>query len=187
MRGDHAAAKELSLKAQDERAAAEKLNNKAAEEIFRLRNSNNDIWKVDMHGLHASEAVAILERHLHMMEFQPPGTSVASSDELAEFEAAYSESTTVEFATDKVVLRQPKQAILHVITGNLLILFALLLQRVDGSISFNSLFSLYTLQVLAITAKDRLHYLLQLGVSSLKMGNYWCNTAICTMKYYSQD
>ena len=31
--------------------AAEKLNNKAAEEIFRLRNSNNDIWKIDMHGL----------------------------------------------------------------------------------------------------------------------------------------
>jgi len=64
LRGDHAAAKELSLRAQEERAAAEKLNNKAAEEIFRLRNSNNDIWKIDMHGLHASEAVAVLERHL---------------------------------------------------------------------------------------------------------------------------
>ncbi|KAL6843560.1 hypothetical protein ACP4OV_026622 [Aristida adscensionis] len=60
LRGDHAAAKELSLRAQEERAAAEKLNNKAAEEIFRLRNSNNDIWKIDMHGLHASEAIAVL-------------------------------------------------------------------------------------------------------------------------------
>lgn len=120
LRGDHATAKELSLKAQEERAAAEKLNNKAAEEIFRLRNSNNDIWKMDMHGLHASEAVAILERHLHMIEFQPLGTSVASSDALAKFEAACSESTTdsnIEFANDKVVLRRPKQAILHVITG----------------------------------------------------------------------
>uniref|UniRef100_A0A0A9F369 Smr domain-containing protein n=1 Tax=Arundo donax TaxID=35708 RepID=A0A0A9F369_ARUDO len=120
LRGDHAAAKGLSLRAQEERAAAEKLNNKAAEEIFRHRNSNNDIWKIDMHGLHASEAVAVLERHLHMIEFQPPGTSAASTDELAEFEAAYSESTTgsnVEFATEKVVLRRPNQAILHVITG----------------------------------------------------------------------
>ncbi|GJN27541.1 hypothetical protein PR202_gb15571 [Eleusine coracana subsp. coracana] len=116
LRGDHAAAKELSLKAQEERAAAEKLNNRAAEEIFRLRNSNNDIWKIDMHGLHASEAVAILERHLLMIEFQPPGTNI----ELAKCEAVYTESTTdsnIEFATDKVVLLRHKQAILHVITG----------------------------------------------------------------------
>ncbi|GJN02851.1 hypothetical protein PR202_ga20239 [Eleusine coracana subsp. coracana] len=115
LRGDHAAAKELSLKAQEERATAEKLNNRAAEEIFRLRNSNNDIWKIDMHGLHASEAVAILERHLLMIEFQPPGTNI----ELAKCEAAHTESTTdsnIEFR-DKVVLLRPKQAILHVITG----------------------------------------------------------------------
>ncbi|KAL6650756.1 hypothetical protein ACP70R_009681 [Stipagrostis hirtigluma subsp. patula] len=120
LRGDHASAKELSLRAQEERAAAEKLNNKAAEEIFRLRNSNNDMWKIDMHGLHASEAVAVLERHLHMIEFQPPGNSAASADELARLESAYSESiagSNIEFAADKVVLRRPKQAILHVITG----------------------------------------------------------------------
>ncbi|KAJ1271134.1 hypothetical protein BS78_06G105700 [Paspalum vaginatum] len=121
-RGDHAAAKELSLKAQEERAAAEKLNNKAAEEIFRLRNSNNDIWKIDMHGLHASEAVSVLERHLHMIEFQRPGNNSASTEDLAKLEGAYSESATgsnsnVELATEKVVLRRPKQAILHVITG----------------------------------------------------------------------
>ncbi|KAK8448864.1 hypothetical protein SEVIR_7G116200v4 [Setaria viridis] len=120
LRGDHVAAKELSLRAQEERAAAEKLNNKAAEEIFRLRNSNNDIWKIDMHGLHASEAVAVLERHLYMIEFQQPGNNSASTEDLAKLEAAYTESTSgsnVELAAEKVVLRRPKQAILHVITG----------------------------------------------------------------------
>lgn len=116
LRGDHAAAKELSLRAQEERAAAEKLNNKAAEEIFRLRNSNNDIWKIDMHGLHASEAEAVLERHLHMMEFQPPGKSAASTDELAKSEASIAGSN-IEFRTEKVVSLRPRQAILEVITG----------------------------------------------------------------------
>uniref|UniRef100_A0A0A9E836 Smr domain-containing protein n=1 Tax=Arundo donax TaxID=35708 RepID=A0A0A9E836_ARUDO len=55
-----------------------------------------------------------------MIEFQPPGTSATSAGELAKFEAAYSESTTgsnVDFAAEKVLLRRPKQAILHVITG----------------------------------------------------------------------
>ncbi|OEL34895.1 hypothetical protein BAE44_0004085 [Dichanthelium oligosanthes] len=120
LRGDHAAAKEFSLRAQEERAAAEKLNNKAAEEIFRLRNSSNDIWKIDMHGLHASEAVAVLERHLYMIEFQQPGNNPGSTEDLAKLEAAYSEPTTcsnVELAAEKVVLRRPKQAILQVITG----------------------------------------------------------------------
>ena len=109
--------------------AAEKLNNKAAEEIFRLRNSNNDIWKIDMHGLHASEAVEVLERHLYMIEFQQTGNNSTSSEDLANVEGAYSESTTgsnVELAAEKVVLRRPKQAILHVITGNMLFLYTLL-------------------------------------------------------------
>ncbi|PUZ47271.1 hypothetical protein GQ55_7G151600 [Panicum hallii var. hallii] len=120
LRGDHAAAKELSLRAQEEWVAAEKLNNKAAEEIFRLRNSSNDIWKIDMHGLHASEAVAVLARHLYMIEFQQPGNNSTSTEDLAKLEAAYSKSTTgsnVELTAEKVVLRRPKQAILHVITG----------------------------------------------------------------------
>lgn len=120
LRGDHAAAKELSFRAQEERVIAEKLNNKAAEEIFRIRNGNNDIWKIDMHGLHASEAVAVLERHLHMIEFQPRGNNAASTNELAKYGDAYSESATgsnVVFASEKVVLCRRKQAILHVITG----------------------------------------------------------------------
>ncbi|VAH48048.1 hypothetical protein VPH35_029498 [Triticum aestivum] len=101
-RGDHAAAKELSLRAQEERLAAEKLNNKAAEEIFHLRNSNNNIWKTDMHGLHASEAVTALERHLHMLEFQPPGNNPTSTDELDKSEPTI--AVPNEVAAEKVVV-----------------------------------------------------------------------------------
>lgn len=74
-----------------------------------------------MHGLHASEALAILEKHLHMIEFQQPGNKSASTEDLSKLESAYSESTTgsnIELAAEKVVLRRPKQSILHVITGN---------------------------------------------------------------------
>ncbi|KAG8064605.1 hypothetical protein GUJ93_ZPchr0004g38888 [Zizania palustris] len=116
-RGDHVAAKELSLRAQEERSAAEKLNNKAAEEIFRLRNSNNGIWKVDMHGLHASEAVAVLERHLHRIEFQPTLNSAASTDESAECQPT-KVGSSIELGPRKVVVSvRPRQAILEVITG----------------------------------------------------------------------
>ncbi|XP_047066169.1 uncharacterized protein LOC124674175 [Lolium rigidum] len=116
LRGDHAAAKELSLQAQEERSAAEKLNNKAAEEIFHLRNRNNGIWKIDMHGLHASEAVAALERHLHMLEFQPPGNSPASTDEFDKSEPTIAGSDEVP-ADKVVVLLRPRQSVLEVITG----------------------------------------------------------------------
>ncbi|KAF0893202.1 hypothetical protein E2562_023224 [Oryza meyeriana var. granulata] len=115
LRGDHASAKELSLRAQEERSAAEKLNKKAAEEIFRLRNSNNSIWKVDMHGLHASEAVEVLERHLRRIELQPPGNNAASTDELAKSEPSMAGSS-IEPGPGKVVLVRPRQAILEVIT-----------------------------------------------------------------------
>ncbi|KAI5015087.1 uncharacterized protein LOC123426795 [Hordeum vulgare subsp. vulgare] len=115
-RGDHAAAKELSLRAQEERSAAEKLNNNAAEEIFHLRNSNNNIWKIDMHGLHASEAVTALERHLHMLEFQPPGNNPASTDELYKSESTI--AVRNEVAPEKVVVfLRPRQSVLEVITG----------------------------------------------------------------------
>ncbi|CAM0904535.1 unnamed protein product [Alopecurus aequalis] len=116
LRGDHAAAKELSLRAQEERSAAEKLNHKAAEEILHLRNSNNGIWKIDMHGLHASEAVAALERHLHMLEFQPPGNSPASTDGLDKSEPTVAGSNEVP-AEKVVVFLRPRQSVLEVITG----------------------------------------------------------------------
>lgn len=52
--------------------AAERLNVKAAEEILRIRNSNNDSWKLDLHGLHAAEAIQALKQHLWKIENKIP-------------------------------------------------------------------------------------------------------------------
>ncbi|KAI3984597.1 hypothetical protein MKX01_040474 [Papaver californicum] len=60
LRGDHYSAQEFSRKAQAEWMAAERLNYKAAQEISSIRNHKNDVWKLDLHGLHASEAVHAL-------------------------------------------------------------------------------------------------------------------------------
>ncbi|CAH1424159.1 unnamed protein product [Lactuca virosa] len=68
LRRDHATAHEFSLKAREEWSASEKLNAKAANEILAIRNSENDDWKLDLHGLHASEAVQVLQQHLLKIE-----------------------------------------------------------------------------------------------------------------------
>ncbi|XP_073099620.1 uncharacterized protein [Elaeis guineensis] len=126
LRGDHVSARQLSLRAQGERMAAEKLNMKAAETILSIRNNNNDIWKIDLHGLHASEAVSALKVRLHKIESQAIMSRSASSDELVKLEAgtACSESleTTKSWEEDsdakKVkALPQQRQTVLHVITG----------------------------------------------------------------------
>lgn len=70
LRRDHAAAQEFSQKAQQEWHNAEKLNAKAAKEILAIRNSENDEWKLDLHGLHAAEAVHVLLEHLLKIESQ---------------------------------------------------------------------------------------------------------------------
>ncbi|KAF6141479.1 hypothetical protein GIB67_000860 [Kingdonia uniflora] len=68
LRGDHISAQQLSVKASSEWIAADKLNAKAAQEILSIRNSENGVWKLDLHGLHASEAVRALEEHLWEIE-----------------------------------------------------------------------------------------------------------------------
>lgn len=70
LRGDHYSAQQFSLKAQEEWAAAERLNLKAAREILSIRNENNGIWRLDLHGLHAVEAVQALQERLSMIETQ---------------------------------------------------------------------------------------------------------------------
>ncbi|KAL4578509.1 hypothetical protein LXL04_014633 [Taraxacum kok-saghyz] len=70
LRRDHATAQELSIKAQEQWSISEKLNAKASKEIFLIRNSENDEWKLDLHGLHASEAVEFLQQHLVKIESQ---------------------------------------------------------------------------------------------------------------------
>lgn len=71
-RGDHVSAKQLSVEAKEEWVKAERLNSKAANEILDIRNSNNDLWKLDLHGLHAAEAVQALQEHLWKIETQMP-------------------------------------------------------------------------------------------------------------------
>nr|GMC66740.1 uncharacterized protein LOC109179084 isoform X3 [Ipomoea batatas] len=70
LRGDHLTAQHFSLKAQEEWLAAGKLNSKAAKEILSIRNSKNDEWTLDLHGLHAMEAVEALQEHLKKTESQ---------------------------------------------------------------------------------------------------------------------
>lgn len=58
------------MKAQENVLTAQELNAKAAKEIFRIRNSENDIWRLDLHGLHASEAIEALQEYLCRIESQ---------------------------------------------------------------------------------------------------------------------
>ncbi|CAH9142996.1 unnamed protein product [Cuscuta epithymum] len=68
LRGDHLTAHYFSAKAQEEWLAAGELNTKAAKEILSIRNSKNDEWTLDLHGLHSTEAVEALEKHLKRIE-----------------------------------------------------------------------------------------------------------------------
>ncbi|KAG6628212.1 uncharacterized protein LOC122297128 [Carya illinoinensis] len=80
LRGDHLSAQHHSMKAHEEWLAAERLNAKAAKEIFSIRNSKKNIWKLDLHGLHASEAIRALQERLQQIETQvQPNHSVSQN------------------------------------------------------------------------------------------------------------
>ncbi|KAJ7521052.1 hypothetical protein O6H91_19G035600 [Diphasiastrum complanatum] len=85
--GDHSRARVLSAKAQEERICAQALNAKAASEILRVKNSNRDIWNLDLHGLHASEAVDALQDRL--LEIELAKHSLLSSARLEKVEENY--------------------------------------------------------------------------------------------------
>nr|GEU37575.1 hypothetical protein [Tanacetum cinerariifolium] len=74
LRRDHVAAHKFSQKAQQEWSNAEKLHANAAKEILAIRNCENDDWTLDLHGLHATEAVQVLLEHLLKLESQFSGT-----------------------------------------------------------------------------------------------------------------
>ncbi|EOA20762.1 hypothetical protein CARUB_v10001090mg [Capsella rubella] len=69
-RYDHASAKQHSEKAREDWLTAEKLNAEAAKKIIGITNKDNDIWKLDLHGLHATEAVQALQERLQKIEGQ---------------------------------------------------------------------------------------------------------------------
>lgn len=123
LRGDHLSAQHFSMKAREEWNAAEQLNAKAAKEILRIRNCENDQWTLDLHGLHAVEAVRALQEHLHEVE------SLKSSNCLATPDAVHKDSATLlsvslesltrnglEKLRKQPLLKQ-RQKLLQVITG----------------------------------------------------------------------
>ncbi|CAN6475444.1 unnamed protein product [Victoria cruziana] len=128
-RGDHVHARQLSQRAREEWLAAEKLNQEAAKEILHFRNKGNDIWKLDLHGLHASEAVQAVQAHLGSIEsLLMTGDSVCSgklingNGSLQGLSAECTQSSDRGEAPEKPRLpirssRPQRQTMLEVITG----------------------------------------------------------------------
>lgn len=80
LRGDHLSAQEYSQKAREEWMVAKRLNEKAAKEIMSIRNSKNDQWTLDLHGLHSAEAVTALQEHLLKIESQVPNDQLVCNN-----------------------------------------------------------------------------------------------------------
>ncbi|GAB4855759.1 hypothetical protein Ancab_024404 [Ancistrocladus abbreviatus] len=120
LRGDHYSARQFSLKAQEEWLTAEKLNAKAANEILSIRNGKNGIWKLDLHGLHAAEAVGALLKRLQMIESQAPFGSLVCPDSIrvrGESVQASSSSDGSEIKKSNEQASRKRQISLEVITG----------------------------------------------------------------------
>jgi hypothetical protein len=96
LRGDHVSAQQHSMKAREEWLAAERLNAKAAKEILSIRNSENDLWKLDLHGLHATEAIHALQRRLQQIETQEH-TNHSASPNKVKMENGIVRSPSLEF------------------------------------------------------------------------------------------
>ncbi|KAI3986419.1 hypothetical protein MKX01_037701 [Papaver californicum] len=120
LRGDHYSAQELSRKAQAEWMAAERLNYKAAQEILSIRNHKNDVWKLDLHGLHASEAVHALKEHLWRIETQIPLTvhpnKVVKPKACSPIDSVSCLSVAVQTEKEEGITSQ-RPGVLQVITG----------------------------------------------------------------------
>nr|GMC58025.1 putative Smr domain-containing protein [Ipomoea batatas] len=124
LRGDHLTAQHFSLKAQEEWLAAGKLNSKAAKEILSIRNSKNDEWTLDLHGLHAMEAVEALQEHLKKTESQvslnhsvyPREVKVKAGFESTAF-LGYSNCIEAEGSTKRQQPSKQRPSMLQVITG----------------------------------------------------------------------
>lgn len=128
LRGDHLSAQQFSLKAKEEWKAAERLNAKAAKEILSIRNGKNDMWTLDLHGLHASEAVQALQEHLRNVESQGAPNRSSSPNNLKSkggiFRSASLESLNhMEKLGKQQALSRQRPTSLQVITGIIFNLF----------------------------------------------------------------
>lgn len=123
LRGDHFSAQQHSFRARQEWSSAEKLNARAAKEILSTRNVENDIWKLDLHGLHAAEAVQVLQEHLWKIETHVPLKHSISSSRVKTkngiTDSASSESFgSVDLQLDRNLLStKHSPMLLEVITG----------------------------------------------------------------------
>ncbi|XP_078434908.1 smr (Small MutS Related) domain-containing protein [Wolffia australiana] len=114
LNGNHPSAKQHSQKAREEWLAAEELNRKAAQEILLIRNSNNDLWKLDLHGLHASEAEQILQEHLSRIETHLSLENSATYK--PGFRDLVQDRMVAQTLSDSSI-KLTMQTVLHVITG----------------------------------------------------------------------
>ncbi|XP_061359710.1 uncharacterized protein LOC133303754 [Gastrolobium bilobum] len=121
LRGDHFSAEQHSMKAREEWYSAEELNSKAATKILSIRNSENDIWRLDLHGLHAAEAIQALQKHLHKIESQGFSKRSATLNGVKENELAHSTLGSLNFKDREILDKQAplrlRSLALHVITG----------------------------------------------------------------------
>ncbi|WCJ30579.1 smr (Small MutS Related) domain-containing protein [Euphorbia peplus] len=123
IRGDHCIAQHKSLKARKEWLDAEQLNSKAAKEILSLRNSEDNPCKLDLHGLHAAEAVQALQEHLQKIETQLPmirqlaSSSVKTKDGIVSSLNVPLDSMTVENTNIHSTRFRQRPSPLQVVTG----------------------------------------------------------------------
>jgi len=112
------------MRAREEWHNADKLNSEAATKILSIRNSDNDISRLDLHGLHAAEAVQALQEHLHRIESQGFSKSSAPSNNAKKNDDAHSTLGSLNLMDwenlDKQVPLRLRSLALHVITGILL-------------------------------------------------------------------
>ena len=121
LKGEHFSAQQHSMRAREEWHNADKLNSEAATKILSIRNSDNDISRLDLHGLHATEAVQALQEHLHIIESQGFSKSSASSNGLMKNGHAHSTLGSLNSMDSENLNKQApirlRSIALHVITG----------------------------------------------------------------------
>ena len=104
LKGNHFSAHQHSLKAQQLWLASQTLNAKAANDILFIRNSHNDVWNLDLHGLHATEAIQVLQQRLHHIETHLLSSSSLSPNSLKK-ESRNGRSSSLE-SFDSMELRK---------------------------------------------------------------------------------
>lgn len=93
----------------------------AAKEILNIRNCKNDLWTLDLHGLHSAEAVQALQDHLQKIELQVPYFSSSNRVNITADMMRSISLQSLHIDTEKLEKLQPscrpRSMLLEVITG----------------------------------------------------------------------